>query len=787
MRFLVALLLTSCLADSTRCGDLYCPTDKICAPAAQICVSPVQIAACTGLSDGDPCIADGNGHCYGGACTIPICGNGVTEPGEACDDGNNIGGDGCSADCRSTEQCGNGIQDLNEACDCGMTTPAPKGCNGPNSDDPSATCDTRCHLHGCGDGAIGNGEQCDGTNLNGQTCASLSHYGGTLACGTFCQFDFSQCTGSCGDGIVNGPELCEGSGPIPESCLDVGYDAGHTSCNSGTCNADTSRCWHIGYRHISGPAQITRLSGTAIDDLYALLVSTNGTVSIQHYDGVGWTALPSPGFDAQGIWSSSGVVWAVGAAGSMARYNGSWTTLTASTTLDFHAVWGNALDDVFVVGQNGVIVHFDGTSTTVTNTTEGDPLYTVYGRAKNDVWAGGVGGLWHYDGSTWTYDSVLATVINVWVPPTGPQVFAVAGTTLSWYDGTSWNSYGGNFSGSLWGTSASDVYAAANLGKDLFHFDGTSWSSFSLRGRFADGAAIGGAGPRDIWLGGADGLLRYQGANWEQQTAPITGTASMFAVGSDLFIANSNSIVLRSSGSFGTAQTLGGGLTAVTGIWASSTSDAYAGSANVLYHSPDGSTWNVVSSTVNATCIFGFSSAGNDTLYLGGPSSWIYRAGSFSNLSSINHYTYGVWGSAANDVYFVGDGGFIFHSDGTTNPTVAVQPVTTSLAAVWGTGASDVFVVGASGTILHYDGMNWSLMNSGTTTDLVTVGGLAGNDVFAAGVGGVLLHYDGTDWTPMRVPTATDLISIKTGNGVVYVLDGTGNVFTLDRPNLPWP
>ncbi len=45
------------------------------------------------------------------------CGDGVRDPGEACDDGNTAGGDGCSADCRSTEVCGNGVVDPGEECD----------------------------------------------------------------------------------------------------------------------------------------------------------------------------------------------------------------------------------------------------------------------------------------------------------------------------------------------------------------------------------------------------------------------------------------------------------------------------------------------------------------------------------------------------------------------------------------------------------------------------------------------------------------------------------------------
>ena len=36
-------------------------------------------------------------------CTIPRCGDGRLDAGEACDDGNTTGGDGCSADCKSAK------------------------------------------------------------------------------------------------------------------------------------------------------------------------------------------------------------------------------------------------------------------------------------------------------------------------------------------------------------------------------------------------------------------------------------------------------------------------------------------------------------------------------------------------------------------------------------------------------------------------------------------------------------------------------------------------------------
>lgn len=55
----------------------------------------------------------------------------------------------------------------------------------------------------CGNGTIDNGETCDGTNLGGATCQSLEGKGGTLRCGSDCQYDISMCTGSA-DGAAYG-------------------------------------------------------------------------------------------------------------------------------------------------------------------------------------------------------------------------------------------------------------------------------------------------------------------------------------------------------------------------------------------------------------------------------------------------------------------------------------------------------------------------------------------------------------------------------------------------------
>ncbi len=130
-RVLVAVLavLGGCIhEDLVDCGDgLACPNGTACiqVQGTTDCVAPEDLAACR---DRDPFAActrdDGTtGACYDAqpsrVCLPAGCGNGLSDPGEVCDDRNGIVGDGCSASCTSNETCGNGVVDpvTGEQCD----------------------------------------------------------------------------------------------------------------------------------------------------------------------------------------------------------------------------------------------------------------------------------------------------------------------------------------------------------------------------------------------------------------------------------------------------------------------------------------------------------------------------------------------------------------------------------------------------------------------------------------------------------------------------------------------
>ncbi len=145
-------------------------------------------------------------------CTNPSCHDGVVDNqfGEQCDDGNLNNTDCCVDECR-TATCGDGYVGCGEQCD-----------QGPNNANAPDTCRASgphaCQNPKCGDGIEDTGEECDDGNLvDSDGCSSL------------CFDEF------CGDEIV------QSAPPLSEECdegvdnSDEAPDACRTNCKNASC------------------------------------------------------------------------------------------------------------------------------------------------------------------------------------------------------------------------------------------------------------------------------------------------------------------------------------------------------------------------------------------------------------------------------------------------------------------------------------------------------------------------------------------------------------------------
>ena len=204
-------------------------------------------------------------------CVQTLCGNGILEAGEGCDDGNTVtencryGERACSvcnANCELVEgyarYCGDGLTNGEEACDDGNQVT--EVC--PYEMSACEVCDANCQLIDgstsyCGDGQLDfeHGEGCDDGNQITEVCPyGLADYRCEI-CDEDCEL-IQVPSPVCGDGVTQSDfgEECDSAGVAPPVCaygvehcevcdLDCRFGAGQTSlCGDNVVNAPQESC-----------------------------------------------------------------------------------------------------------------------------------------------------------------------------------------------------------------------------------------------------------------------------------------------------------------------------------------------------------------------------------------------------------------------------------------------------------------------------------------------------------------------------------------------------------------
>ncbi len=244
-------------------------------------------------------------------CVDTLCGNTFIDTGEDCDTAN-LNGNTCTSipggfiggslacdntchfdtsSCTVAPDCGNGNIDGTEDCDGSnlngnSCTTIPGGFSGGTlACSISCTFDTtNCTAPPlCPNGTIDSGEDCDGSNLNGKTCTTIpgGFTGGSLACSSSCTFDTTNCTAPplCPNGTIDSGEDCDGSDLNGKTCttLGLGFDGGTLSCN-GSCQFNTSACTSTCSGSLPAHAEICpNTPATDPSYTYALVATCSGS------------------------------------------------------------------------------------------------------------------------------------------------------------------------------------------------------------------------------------------------------------------------------------------------------------------------------------------------------------------------------------------------------------------------------------------------------------------------------------------------------------------------------
>ncbi len=198
-------------------SDADCGNNGVCGGIGYDECGSSSICEGGGSDDGTPCVVDSD--CDSGICSAyeydltrtRICGD--FDEGTPCEwqDWISVDSDGDGIDdeeCLGAGVCGNGILEGNEECDDG---------NDSNNDE----CTNECLFNVCGDAKQYIGvESCDYGVSNGIPCEAP--YEGTCNyCTATCQYQ-TVSGAYCGDGEVNGNEFCDGNESFEPRCFTYG-------------------------------------------------------------------------------------------------------------------------------------------------------------------------------------------------------------------------------------------------------------------------------------------------------------------------------------------------------------------------------------------------------------------------------------------------------------------------------------------------------------------------------------------------------------------------------------
>jgi hypothetical protein len=188
-------------------------------------------------------------------------------------------------------------------------------------------------------------------------------------------------------------------------------------------------------------------------------------------------------------------------------------------------------------------------------------------------------------------------------------------------------------------------------------------------------------------------------------------------------------------------------------------------------------------------------------LYANGPSfvlvakltsMWIWMDGAWAESPTVPYPVfYGLWGASPQDIWAVGrktsaggasQGAMTYHYDGKAWKEHPPSAISTNLRGVSGSAANDVWAVGDAGVILHRAGGDWQRVPSGTTLDLHAVWAESASRAWAVADQGTILRWSsGAGWEPVPPVTQDALYAIwGAGPSQIWAVGASGTILLYD-------
>lgn len=279
-----------------------------------------------------------------------------------------------------------------------------------------------------------------------------------------------------------------------------------------------------------------------------------------------------------------------------------------------------------------------------------------------------------------------------------------------------------------------------------------------------------GAGIWDLWgpsleelVAVGDGVFRYDGECWHPvetglELAILSGiwgasTDDIFVVG-DHLVAHFDGqqwLPLDPAPPF-----------FVLDVWGSGPQDVHAGGMDLLYGEPmpvlhyDGQQWSLdFGGPISVEGIWG--SAADDIYFTGTGGVYHYDGQSWSRENDLQEALFDIWGLGSDDIYFVGE--VALHFDGME--WTQEQTFDTFAMGLRGNENLGPVAVGMEGLISFRDGNQWQRVDTRLTMEALSgVWGSSMENVYAVGTRGAIMHFDGEKWSLMDSGVDWDIMAI---------------------------
>lgn len=495
--------------------------------------------------------------------------------------------------------------------------------------------------------------------------------------------------------------------------------------------------------------------------------------------------------------ASASEIFAVGDNGTILFSNGAtWQLMESASHSDLEGVWGTSSSNVYAVGSDGVILRYDGNSWLLDHIDlEGERLFTVWGSSADDVYAGGQGGqILHWNGADWrVQQSGSTSQISSIFGFSGDEIYSVDwSSAVLKGDNTGWSQFkkfdDTNYMfNAIWGSSGSDLYVAGvpfGGNCQMFHYDGTDWDC--IDDIYTKISSMWGTSVNNIYAVGEKGkIYRYDGSSWEDEGYPygiyfngVTGTSA-----SDVYVVGDYGSLNHYDGSQWTLQS-STYVWDMNGIWGTVSNSLYAAGSGgtILYY--NGTSWTPQVDTATVNTFRGIEGADANNIYAvtcGGDlgeyygevvkydgASWTVKKDVSSDC------LIGVSVLDANNVFAAGQSNVFRSNDGgTTWTTDADVALNREINAISGSATDNVFVVGDGGFVKRFNGTSWEALDIGNTERLETVLVLSPAEVYVGDDSGNIYLFNGTNWTIKGNPTGSAIVSIWGLSGdKLYIIAG---------------